>query len=147
MKSYYSFLNEMQYSTIRENKDRILFEDKSMGASAEISVFRLGFALLLPLSVAVFAYYMKLNIVDKILVSLCRTIVQLLLAGYVLLSFIFSMKSALLVIAYLFLMTVIAAVEATYRQVRTYPGHFYDLLLCIILLLGGNHTLWYQPVV
>ena len=70
------------------------------------------------------------------MVSVSRTIVQLLLAGYVLLSFIFSMNSPVYVLMYLTIMMLIAAVEATSRQIRTYPGHFYDSLWAVFL--GGG---------
>ena len=70
------------------------------------------------------------------MVSVSRTIIQLLLAGYVLLSFIFSMNSPVYVLMYLTIMMLIAAVEATSRQVRTYPGHFYDSLWAVVL--GGG---------
>lgn len=53
-----------------------------------------------------------------------------------LLSFIFSMNSPVLVIIYLVIMMLVAAVEATSRQARTYPGHFLDSLAAVIL--GGG---------
>jgi ABC-type iron transport system FetAB permease component len=46
------------------------------------------------------------------------------------------MNSPALVIAYLVIMMLIAAVEATSRQIRTYPGHFLDSLAAVIL--GGG---------
>lgn len=56
---------------------------------------------------------------------------------------------------YLGLMMLIAALEATSRQVRTYPGHFLDSL-CAVLLGGGvigafgavvvfNPMPWWEP--
>jgi len=83
-----------------------------------VPLFRMGIALSFPLLVALFAFHFKLNLEKKLLVSVFRTIVQLFLAGYVLLGFIFSMKQPILVIAYLLVMSLIAALETTTRQVK-----------------------------
>lgn len=118
-------------------------------------MWRLFLALLCPISIVFLSWHLKLEISRKIIISVIRTIVQLLLAGYVLLSFIFSMNSPVLVIAYLTIMMLIAAVEATSRQARTYPGHFMDSLVAV--MLGGgvvgafgaivifNPDPWWQP--
>ena len=118
-------------------------------------MFRLFLALLCPLSIVLLSYHLNLAIARKILISVTRTIVQLLLAGYVLLSFIFSMNSPVYVLVYLGMMMLIAALEATSRQVRTYKGHFFDSL-CAVVLGGGcvgafgaivvfNPTPWWEP--
>ena len=116
-----------------------LLEDSSQQDPQEtdksLSLFNLFLALLCPLSIVWLSYYLKLNIETKILVSVARTIIQLLLAGYVLLGFIFSMRNPIYVIAYLLLMVGIASIEVTSRQARTYVGHFMDS--CISVFVGG----------
>lgn len=107
-----------------------------MQQDASLSIWRLGLALLCPISIVFLSWHLHLDIARKIVVSVSRTIIQLLLAGYVLLSFIFSMNSPVYVLMYLTIMMLIAAVEATSRQVRTYPGHFYDSLWAVVL--GGG---------
>ena len=107
------------------------------------------------MSIVILSWHFKLEIARKIIISVSRTIIQLLLAGYVLLSFIFSMNSPIYVLMYLGLMMLIAALEATSRQMRTYPGHFLDSL-CAVLLGGGlvgafgaivvfDPSPWWQP--
>lgn len=118
-------------------------------------MWRLFLALLCPISIVFLSWHLNLEISRKILISVSRTIIQLLLAGYILLSFIFSMNSPILVIMYLSMMMLIAAVEATSRQIRTYPGHFLDSL-CAVVLGGGlvgafgavvvfNPDPWWEP--
>ena len=109
-----------------------ILDPTTTGASAEISVWRMFLALIPPLIVIVISYHLKLKITRMIVVSISRTIFQLLLAGYVLLSFIFDMHSPVVVMAYLLVMMLIAAMEATGRQIRTYPGHFWHSLLAIM---------------
>ena len=109
-----------------------ILDHTTTGASAEISVWRMFLALIPPLIVIVISYHLKLQITKMIIISISRTILQLLLAGYVLLSFIFDMHSPVVVMAYLLVMMLIAAMEATGRQIRTYPGHFWHSLLAIM---------------
>jgi putative ABC transport system permease protein len=101
-----------------------------------IPTSHLFFALLCPLSTALFAYFMRLEIQKKILIAVLRTVVQLFLAGYVLLGFIFSIQSPWLVLAYLVGMSIIASLEAISRQIRTYNGHYIDSLVSV--LAGGG---------
>lgn len=100
-----------------------------------VSPWRLIIALSLPLLVSFFSYVLKVRLEKKILIAVARTVIQLFLAGYVLLGFVFSMHNPIFVVAYLLLMSLIAAVEATSRQVRTYDGHFGDSLISV--LIGG----------
>eukprot|EP01038_Epipyxis_sp_PR26KG_P010274 gene10274-13815_t len=140
-----------------ENFVRLLLVDKSMGAGAKISLPRMGFALAFPCLVILISIRLKLNFEYKLCISVLRTIVQLLLAGYVLLSFIFSLNSPVYVGLYLLFMSLIAAVETNARLIRTYSGHYIDALLSIILgggLIGSVGALvifdpnpWYQPQV
>lgn len=124
-------------------------------SSNSLSALSLFLALLCPLSVVGLSYYLKLNIIRKILVSVSRTIIQLLLAGYVLLGFIFSMRSPVYVIGYLLLMVAIASIEVTSRQVRTYVGHYRDSFISVVMggafvgaygsIIVFNPTPWWEP--
>ena len=111
-----------------------ILEDYS--SDSAIPPIRLTLALLCPLFVVLFSAYYSLNLERQLVVSVIRTIVQLLLAGYILLGFIFSIKSPIAVIAYLVCMGLIASLEVTSRQVRTYNGHFTDSMLAV--LAGGG---------
>ena len=127
----------------------------SGGGSAPLSLPRLFFSLCVPLVVVVFSYKLKLQLEQKLLIATIRSIVQLFLAGYVLLGFIFASKSLVMVLLYLSMMISIAAVELTSRQVRTYDGHFRDSLTCICMsggvigIIGSivvfNPVPWYEP--
>ena len=123
----------------------------------------MALALLGPILVIFLSIHLKLKIESKLLVSLVRSIVQLLLAGtlyalrvdlklkycfwvgYLLLRTIFSMHNPFLVALYLSIMILIAALEATSRQVRTYNGHYFDSLIAV--LAGGALVGAYGSVV
>lgn len=66
-------------------------------------------------------------------------------AGYLLLKAIFSMRNPIFVVLYLVVMVLIAALEATARQVRTYNGHYYDSLVAVVI--GGACVGAYGAVV
>lgn len=112
-------------------------------------------ALLCPLSVALVSYGLNLQLERKILIAVSRCCLQLFLAGYVLLGFIFSIRNPFAVLLYLFLMTLIAALEATSRTSKSYSGHFTDALLsvltaggifgitCSVLVFAPNP--WWEP--
>lgn len=85
----------------------------SAAPANELSLFRMFLALLCPLSVVGVSHYLQLGIGMKIVTSLIRTITQLLLAGYVLLGFIFHLQSPFAVGAYLLMMCLIAALEVS----------------------------------
>lgn len=97
---------------------------------------RLILAFFCPLLVSFFSYKLKLNIERKILIAISRTIIQLLLAGYVLLSFIFSMSSPFGVFLYLIGQISLASLEASSRTDFTYIGHFKDSVIAVCL--GGG---------
>lgn len=110
-----------------------------------LSPSRVGLALLAALLSVIMSYHLRINIEKKLLVGLIRCILQLLLLGYVLLNFIFSVNSPVVVAIYLFAMLLIAAVEVTNRQVKTYDGHYIDAL--IACTLGGGGVGLYAAVV
>lgn len=157
---YSNLLRHIHCTTLRQ--PRFLFiKPKKFSISfpeiqdASISIWRLFLALLCPISIVFLSWHLNLDISRKIVISVLRTIVQLLLAGYVLLSFIFSMNSPVYVLLYLLLMMLIAAVEATSRQIRTYQGHFLDSLIAVFLgggVIGAFGAIvvfspdpWWQP--
>jgi putative ABC transport system permease protein len=125
--------------------------------AAPLSFLQLSLALLAPISIYVISIYLKLDFGHKILISVFRTIVQLLLAGYVLLSFIFSIQSPYIVITYLFVMAMIASLEVMTRQTRTYKGQYFDSLCAILMggaVMGAYGTVvvfnpkpWWNPQV
>jgi putative ABC transport system permease protein len=82
------------------------------------------------------SYHFQLGIEWKLTVGLLRAIVQLLLLGFVLLSFLFSVQSLPLILLYLAAMLLIAATEVTNRQVRTYDGQFWDAVTACFV--GGG---------
>ncbi|CAM9723994.1 unnamed protein product, partial [Ectocarpus fasciculatus] len=120
-----------------------------------LSLTELCLALVGPLCVLGISYRLNLRISQRIVITLLRTVVQLLLAGYVLLGFIFSMHSPVYVLGYLFLMVVISSFEVISRQVRTYKGYLRDSFLAVLVGGGGVglygsvlvfHTSpWWQP--
>lgn len=125
------------------------------GGATPLSFLRLGLSLIVPLTVVVLSYALKLQLEVKLLVAIGRSVIQLFLAGSVLLGYIFASKSPITVLLYLIMMICIASVELTCRQVRTYHGHLYDSFVCIFLsgglvgIFGAivvfNPTPWYDP--
>jgi ABC-type iron transport system FetAB permease component len=116
----------------QERSDMIDREDD------ELSLSQLFLALLCPIIVIIFSYFLRLELISKIVVSVSRTIIQLYIAGYLLLGFIFATKSAVVVSSYLCLMLLIAALEVVSRVAKTYRGHFFDGLLCVSF--GGKRS-------
>jgi putative ABC transport system permease protein len=101
-----------------------------------LGFWRIGLALTAALSGVALSYHFKLGIEWKLTVGLLRAIVQLLLLGFVLLSFLFSVHSLPLILLYLAAMLLIAATEVTNRQVRTYDGQFRDAVTACFV--GGG---------
>lgn len=113
--------------------------------ATELTLIQLFLALCAPIAMIVLSIYLKLDIGYKIFISIMRTIIQLLFAGCILLGFIFSIESQFLVVAYLFIMSMIAAQEVTTRQSRTYSGQYLDSLLSV--LMGGLVSMYGAIVV
>lgn len=122
-----------------------------------ISFRRLGLSLLCPILVTIISRKLRLNIERKILIACLRTILQLLLTGYVLLGFIFTINNPFLVFTYLLCMGLIASLEVVSRQVFTYDMHFRDSLLAVVMgggLIGAYGSIvvfhpspWWDPKV
>ena len=84
-----------------------------------------------------------------------RTIVQLLLAGYLLLGFIFDLSNPIAVVSYLVMMAFIATIEVTSRTSRVYANQFRDAFISVCAsggLIGAfgsiivfNPSPWYKP--
>eukprot|EP01031_Cornospumella_fuschlensis_P025627 gene25627-30949_t len=129
----------------------------SSSSATPIEPWRLAMTLLGPAVFLGFSYYLELGLNKKLILAIVRSSVQLLFLGYVLLNYIFSLQSIPIIFLYLFCMILIAALELTGRQVRTYKGHFTDALLGC--LCGGglvglyanlvifHPTPWYKPEV
>jgi len=104
----------------------VTVRDKMSASEETLEPWRLGLALAAALTSVVLSYRFQLGIEKELLIALGRVIVQLLLLGYVLLNFIFSMNSPIVVALYVILMLLIAAIEVTNRQTRSYAGHYFD---------------------
>ena len=95
---------------------------ESSQGSKPLSAYQLFLAALCPLSVILLSFKYKLGIEKMVIIASSRAAFQLFFAGYVLLGFIFSINSPILVFGYILVMAFIAAVEVTARQLRTYSG-------------------------
>ena len=123
--------------------------------SPSLSLLELSLSLLGPSLILVLCHVLHLRITKRIVIVLLRTVVQLWFAGYILLGFIFSMKSPVYVFCYLLLMVMISSYEVTSRQTRTYRGYLRDSFLCVAVgggLVGLYGSLvvfrtspWWQP--
>jgi len=125
-------VTSLDYNSSQQNNNN---NNNDKSGAAELSLIQLFLALCAPVAMIALSVYLKLDIGYKIIISITRTIVQLLFAGFVLLGFIFSIKSPFLVVVYLILMSMIAAHEVTTRQSRTYKGQYFDSFLAV--LMGG----------
>lgn len=145
----------VNFGASSSNKDRLLESEADLPAphtsslSVGIAPFRLFLALLCLIIIVAFSFYLKLGIESKIIVCITRSILQLLLAGYVLLGFIFGLRSPYAVVAYLCFMSFIASLEVTARQTRTYNGHFVDSLITVFVSGGiigayGSSVVFYS---
>ena len=101
-----------------------------------LPIWRLAMALLAAFSGVVLSYHFSLGIERKLLIGFVRSIVQLLLLGYVLLNLIYSLNSPWVVVFYLLAMISIAAIEVANRQKLTYAGQYYDAWLSCFI--GGG---------
>jgi len=127
----------------------------SSSSSSTITITSLFLALLCPIFVVILSLYLKLNIATKIIVAVVRTIVQLLLAGYLLLGFIFDLSNPIAVVSYLVMMAFIATIEVTSRTSRVYANQFRDAFISVCAsggLIGAfgsiivfNPSPWYKP--
>jgi putative ABC transport system permease protein len=110
-----------------------------------------------PVLLIAISRYMELGLERKVFLGIVRSSVQLLFLGFVLLGFIFSLNNPFVVLLYLAAMVLIAALEATGRQVRTYSGHYRDCLTASVvggLFIGiyGSAVIfhpnpWWSPAV
>ena len=108
-----------------------------------------------PAAVVAISYHFSLGLELQLFKGIVRSASQLFLAGFVLLSFIFSQNSLLFTFGYLSLMALVACIEVTARQTKTYGKHFQDSFVTIILsggLVGLYGSLivfrpepWYNP--
>ena len=101
-----------------------------------LPIWRLAMALLAAFSGVALSYHFSLGIEKKLLIGFVRSIVQLLLLGYVLLNLIYSLNSPWIVAFYLLAMISIASIEVANRQKLTYAGQYYDAWLSCFI--GGG---------
>ena len=94
------------------------------------------FAMAGPFLIVCVRAWFTLGIEYQLLKGIVRSATQLFLAGFVLLSFIFSQNSPLVTFGYLSMMALIASVEVTARQIRTYSSHFRDAFITIVFSGG-----------
>ena len=94
------------------------------------------FAMAGPFLIVCVSAWFTLGIEYQLLKGIVRSATQLFLAGFVLLSFIFSQNSPLVTFGYLSMMALIASVEVTARQIRTYSSHFRDAFITIVFSGG-----------
>ena len=120
----------MEY-IISSSYQRLLSLENSTPTEA-LPIVSLLLALLCPISVIFLSLYLKLDIAQKITISVTRTIVQLLFAGYLLLGFIFDLRNPFVVLLYLLVMAIIAANEVISRQTRIYEKQFQDAFTGVI---------------
>lgn len=117
----------------------------SSSSAKPIPGWRLVLSAVGPVVLLVISYYLVLGMEKKIILALVRSSIQLMFLGYILLGFIFSFTSPVVVFVYLVVMILIAALEATGRQVRTYDGHYMTSLASCFL--GGGITGIYASLV
>lgn len=117
----------------------------STSSARPIAPFRLVLTLLGPAILIALSRYLDLGLERKVFLGIFRSSVQLLFLGFVLLGFIFSLHNPFVVFGYLTIMVLIAALEATGRQVRTYKGHYVDCL--ISSAVGGGFVGLYGSAV
>jgi len=103
-----------------------------------LQLWQLGIAMACPLAVIAISYWYDLKMERKMFISVIRTIVQLFAAGYFIIEFIFKANYFWVVLIYLLIMVLIAAIEATGRQTKTYNRHFQHALISI--MVGGLGT-------
>ena len=114
------------------------------GASP-LSLSQLALALLAPALILLLSIYLKLEFATKIGISVARSGIQLLFAGCILLSYIFAIKSPILVVGYLFAMALIASFEVISRRTLFYDYQYIDSLVAI--MLGGGVVGAYSTIV
>lgn len=103
-----------------------------MNGAIELGWDQLAVAGALVFVAGVVSVWLRLQLGSRLLVASVRTVVQLLLVGY-LLRFIFGMQGPLLLFGYLVVMTVAAARAAIKRPSRTYRGAFGGAFVTLVL--------------
>jgi putative ABC transport system permease protein len=125
-----------------------------MQAPIELTYGQVAIAATLVLINGAVSAALRLGLERSLLIASIRTVVQLLLIGLVL-QWVFDVERWYLVIALAAIMTSIAAVTATQRCQRRYPGIWLDTLISIwtsswlvtafALFVVVRGETWYQP--
>jgi putative ABC transport system permease protein len=139
-------VNRIDFLNVENQDEPHSGSTSSSSSSAKpIPGWRLFLSAMGPLVLLALSYYLVLGMEKKIILALVRSSIQLMFLGYILLGFIFSFTSPVVVFVYLIMMILIAALEATGRQVRTYDGHYITSLTSCFL--GGGITGIYASLV
>jgi len=119
-----------------------------------LSAGDLGVSALLVVVAGIVSVAFSLRVERQLAIAACRTVIQLLLIGYVL-RIVFEMESALALVPVVLMMVGAASLAAVGRLSRSFPGAavqaFFTLTLCGVLttlLVTGaiiNVKPWYQP--
>mmetsp|Transcript_17257 Transcript_17257/g.35833 ORF Transcript_17257/g.35833 Transcript_17257/m.35833 type:complete len:226 (+) Transcript_17257:1191-1868(+) len=83
------------------------------------------------------ARILKLDLVERIIISTSRAFLQLSLLGYILVP-LFTINSPVLVVSYVVFMMFISSLEASGNCVRSYKGMLRDCFTAISLAAGGS---------
>ena len=121
----------------------------------ELSYVQVALAALLILVNGIVSLLLNLRLERMMLWASLRTVVQLLLIGFIL-EWVFEVERWYVVLTLLALMTVIAGVTATQRSSRRYPGIWLNTLLSVwasswlvgsygVFVVLQDLDRWYQP--
>ncbi|MFV1963922.1 MAG: iron export ABC transporter permease subunit FetB [Pirellulaceae bacterium] len=122
--------------------------------AVELDFWQIGVAASLVLVNGLISLFLRLGLERRLLVAAVRTVVQLLLIGVVL-EWIFADQSWLVILGWMFVMTLIAGGSAARRAGHGYAGIGLDslisiwssswLILAVALLAIVRPKVWYMP--
>ena len=95
-----------------------------------LSALQVGLAALLIVISGVVSLLLRLELERRLLVAAVRTVIQLLLVGWVL-QWVFNLKSWYTVVALVALMTLVAGLAAVGRTDRRHPGIWLDSIISV----------------
>jgi UDP-glucose/iron transport system permease protein len=107
------------------------------GGIVDLSLFDLALSTVLVLVAGITSLLLRLGLERRLLIAAVRAISQLMLVGYIL-TFIFKLNNALLVLGILLIMIAVAGYEAVRRSQRTFAGA--TLMSFGVLVVSGLVT-------
>ncbi len=122
----------------------------------ELSNWEVAFAAALIVINGAISILLRLGLERTLCIAAVRTVVQLVLVGFVL-KWVFEIRQWYVVVGLALLMSVIAAIAAVRRVERVYSGVYWDSLLsicvsswliaafAIAIVMRGRETPWYDP--